>query len=124
MLQGVMAKRRTEMSGTSNKVALVLAGIPEHDADLLYATGFSAPDPIVYVEAGRWRAIMVSSLEYGRALSGMPAARDYSGDTAGSGLGRAGTARNGMLGAGAAGRSWRTQRARFFPFPEWHIAET
>jgi Xaa-Pro aminopeptidase len=69
MQQGVMAKRRTEMSGTSNKVALVLAGIPEHDADLLYATGFSAPDPIVYVEEGRWRAIMVSSLEYGRALS-------------------------------------------------------
>lgn len=49
--------------------ALVLAGAPEIHPDLLYATGFKAPDPIVYVEVGRWRAMMVSALEYGRAAT-------------------------------------------------------
>ncbi|MFU8779447.1 MAG: M24 family metallopeptidase [Kiritimatiellia bacterium] len=55
------------MSKNAGTSALVLAGAPEWDADLLYVTGFSAPDPIVYVAAGCWRVMMVSALEYGRA---------------------------------------------------------
>ncbi len=47
---------------------LVLAGAPENHVDLLYVTGFMAPDPIVYVEHGRNRRMMVSGLEYGRAV--------------------------------------------------------
>lgn len=57
------------MGRTSSLEALVLAGAPDQHVDLLYATGFMAPDPIVYVEVGRWRAMIVSSLEYGRAVS-------------------------------------------------------
>ena len=60
------------MGDQSLTAALVLAGAPKHDADLLYATGFAAPDPIVYVKAGRWQGMMVSALEYGRALSICP----------------------------------------------------
>ena len=57
------------MGHKSFTAALVLAGAPEHDVDLLYATGFVAPDPVVYVKAGRWQGIMVSALEYGRAVA-------------------------------------------------------
>lgn len=37
------------------------------DADLRYLTGFSAPDPVVLVVAGRNKYLVVSMLEYGRA---------------------------------------------------------
>jgi Xaa-Pro aminopeptidase len=57
------------MVAKSSNEALVLAGAPDEQVDLLYATGFMAPDPIVYVKSGRWQAMVVSSLEYGRAVS-------------------------------------------------------
>ena len=39
----------------------------ETDADLLYATGFSAPDPFLFVQAGRRRVVVMSDLELDRA---------------------------------------------------------
>jgi Xaa-Pro aminopeptidase len=39
----------------------------ETDADLLYATGFFAPDPFLFVQAGRRRALVMSDLEMDRA---------------------------------------------------------
>lgn len=45
----------------------VLAGDSLSHPDLLYATGFMAPDPIVYVQRGRRKVLIVSSLEWGRA---------------------------------------------------------
>lgn len=39
----------------------------EHDADLLYATGFMAPDPFLFVEARGVRTITASDLELDRA---------------------------------------------------------
>ena len=57
------------MAEKSVRSALVLAGAPEQHVDLLYATGFMAPDPVVYVQVGRWRGMMVSALEYGRAVA-------------------------------------------------------
>ncbi len=46
---------------------IVLIGTPNQCPDILYATGFMAPDPIVYAEAGRRRVMVVSQLEWGRA---------------------------------------------------------
>ena len=57
------------MGETLSSSALVLAGAPDQDVDLLYATGFTAPDPVVYVKAGRWKGMVVSALEYGRAAA-------------------------------------------------------
>jgi len=47
--------------------AILLYGAPEHNATILWRTGFSAPDPVVYVEAGERRILVVSPLEYNRA---------------------------------------------------------
>ncbi len=46
---------------------LVLAGDTLSNPDLLYATGFMAPDPVVYMQCGRRKMLIVSSLEWGRA---------------------------------------------------------
>ncbi len=48
---------------------IVLVGSPNTCPDILYATGFMAPDPIVYAEVGRRKAMVVSQLEWGRAIS-------------------------------------------------------
>ena len=47
---------------------IVLVGSPDSSPDILYATGFMAPDPIVYAEVGRRKIMVVSQLEWGRAL--------------------------------------------------------
>jgi len=47
---------------------IVLVGSPNSCPDILYATGFMAPDPIVYVEVGRRKVMVVSQLEWGRAV--------------------------------------------------------
>lgn len=39
---------------------------PERDADLLYVTRFMVPDPIIYLEEGRRRTILLSDLEIDR----------------------------------------------------------
>jgi Xaa-Pro aminopeptidase len=48
------------------KSRLIVATSTE-SSDLLYATGFWAPDPVVFFSTGRTRALVVSSLEYNRA---------------------------------------------------------
>ncbi|MBN1425120.1 aminopeptidase P family protein [Candidatus Fermentibacteria bacterium] len=40
---------------------------PEKDADLYWRTGFLAPDPLVYLEVGDTKTLIVSDLELGRA---------------------------------------------------------
>ena len=53
--------------GKALTMPLVLADTPLENADLLYATGFMAPDPVVYIQGGRQRILVVSTLEWGRA---------------------------------------------------------
>ncbi len=50
-------------------IPLVLVGDSLSHPDLLYATGFMAPDPIVYMQGGRRKVMIVSALEWGRACS-------------------------------------------------------
>lgn len=52
----------------SGKGRLICAA-PENCADLLYAGGFNAPDPIVWFEIPGTRAIAVSILEFDRAVN-------------------------------------------------------
>lgn len=40
---------------------------PERDADLYWRTGFRAPDPLIYIETGDTKTLVVSDLELGRA---------------------------------------------------------
>lgn len=47
--------------------ALLLQGHVDHPVDLYYRTRFRCPDPVVYLESGRYRGLVVSDLEYGRA---------------------------------------------------------
>ncbi len=48
-------------------IPIVIADAPRNNADLLYATGFMAPDPIVFIQQGRRKRMVVSPLEWGRA---------------------------------------------------------
>ena len=45
----------------------LICAAPEYCADLLYAGGFNAPDPIVWFQTSEFQAIVVSVLEYERA---------------------------------------------------------
>ena len=47
--------------------ALCLHASSESDADLLYATGFHAPDPVLWFRKGRRSHLLVPQLELGRA---------------------------------------------------------
>jgi Xaa-Pro aminopeptidase len=47
--------------------ARLLYAASETDADMLYATGFFAPDPFLFVQKGRLRAMVMSDLEMDRA---------------------------------------------------------
>jgi Xaa-Pro aminopeptidase len=53
----------------SNDKALLIIADSERDSNMYYATGFSAPDPFVYVQKGNERIIITSDLEFGRAKS-------------------------------------------------------
>jgi Xaa-Pro aminopeptidase len=46
----------------------LLYAASETDADMLYATGFFAPDPFLFVQQGRRRLIVMSDLERDRAI--------------------------------------------------------
>jgi Xaa-Pro aminopeptidase len=48
----------------------LLYGDSERCPDILYATGLAIPDPFLYVEVRGRRLIIVSPLEYGRAVAG------------------------------------------------------
>ncbi len=52
------------------KIARLIYAASEHSADLLYGCGFTAPDPFIWfeMEQGK-RGIIVSALEYSRALT-------------------------------------------------------
>jgi Xaa-Pro aminopeptidase len=47
--------------------ARLIYAASETDADLLYATGFFAPDPFLFVQNGRTRVLVMSDLELDRA---------------------------------------------------------
>ena len=47
--------------------ALVMIGSPERQADLLYKTGFLAPDDVVYFSQKDKKCLVVSSMEVNRA---------------------------------------------------------
>ncbi len=46
---------------------ILLAGTPIHNSDLMYSTGFSAPDPVVYLRRGRQAWLVVNRMEAARA---------------------------------------------------------
>jgi Xaa-Pro aminopeptidase len=52
--------------GPSRRNVLLYAA-PETDADILYPTGFFAPDPFLFVQKGRRRLLVMSDLELDRA---------------------------------------------------------
>jgi len=50
----------------NNEIRAMIAN-PEREADLYWRTGFRAPDPLIYVEIGDAKTLVVSDLELGRA---------------------------------------------------------
>ncbi len=48
---------------------LLLIGATEDYADVRHASGFTAPDPFLFLEDGTQKILLVSMLEYGRALA-------------------------------------------------------
>jgi Xaa-Pro aminopeptidase len=63
---GSTALRSRSRPASSRRARLHYAA-PEGDADMLYATGFLAPDPLLFLQLGRLRLIAASDLELGRA---------------------------------------------------------
>ncbi len=55
------------MKTSKARVARLLYSASETDADILYPTGFFAPDPFLFVQKGRTRIMVMSDLELGRA---------------------------------------------------------
>ena len=49
----------------------------EHDPDMLYATGFFAPDPFVFLDRNGTRTVMLSDLEIDRGRT--PFSRERAG---------------------------------------------
>jgi len=52
---------------TSNDETLLVINDSKKDSDLFYATRFLVGDPLIYIEHGSRRFLLVSDLEYGRA---------------------------------------------------------
>src|SRR5512144_84649 len=48
-------------------VARLVYAASETDADILYPTGFFAPDPFLFVQKGKTRILVMSDLEMDRA---------------------------------------------------------
>jgi len=55
--------------------SVLLMGGAADAADVRYATGFTAPDPFLFFDDGRQRILLVSLLEYGRAVECAPHCR-------------------------------------------------
>jgi Xaa-Pro aminopeptidase len=51
----------------SRRIARLLYAASETDADILYPTGFFAPDPFLFIEVGKRRILVMSDLEMDRA---------------------------------------------------------
>ena len=50
---------------STNQTRLIVAA-SENDPDMLYATGFFAPDPFIFLEQNGKRTLVLSDLEIGR----------------------------------------------------------
>ena len=50
-----------------NRIPRLLYAASETDADILYPTGFFAPDPFLFIEVGKRRILVMSDLEMDRA---------------------------------------------------------
>ncbi len=53
------------------KTGIIISASPQNSPDILYASGFNAPDPFVFVVCGRERTAYVSPLEHSRAKKEM-----------------------------------------------------
>ena len=62
-----MAQKVQKSSAETKSFPKLIIASTEESADLLYATGFNAPDPVLYFEAGGEKTLVVSPLEYARA---------------------------------------------------------
>ena len=49
--------------------ALIIAASSHNSADILYASGFTAPDPFIFISYGNEKSVYVSALEYARAVN-------------------------------------------------------
>jgi Xaa-Pro aminopeptidase len=54
------------MGKKRNTTARLIVAASEHDADMLYATRFWAPDPFIYLEQNGKRTLVLSDMEMGR----------------------------------------------------------
>ena len=54
------------MSKTKNKTARLIVAASDHDADMLYATRFFAPDPFIFLQQNGKRTLVLSDMEMGR----------------------------------------------------------
>jgi Xaa-Pro aminopeptidase len=58
---------------TRVKTTRLFYGVPESDADILYGTGFSAPDPFLFIEHQGRKILLVTDFERDRARAGSKA---------------------------------------------------
>lgn len=65
------------MKKMSSKKNILLIGSRDDCPDLEYATGFKAIDPVVFLQLGRKKILIVPGLEYGRAKQESPHSHIY-----------------------------------------------
>lgn len=58
-----------------HKIVRLIVASGEQCADLRYAAGFSTPDEFIYFDDGTRRGVVMSALEYGRAIHSGSAGR-------------------------------------------------
>ena len=64
-----MAQKKQKSSPDPKTFPKLIIASTEESADLLYAGGFNAPDEFLYYETDQEKCIVVSPLEYARAVS-------------------------------------------------------
>src|SRR6185295_13709982 len=55
------------MNKTKDRTTRLIVAASEHDADMLYATKFWAPDPFIFLQRNGKRTLVLSDLEIDRA---------------------------------------------------------
>src|SRR6185295_6607433 len=55
------------MNKTKDRTTRLIVAASEHDADMLYATKFWAPDPFIFLQKNGKRTLVLSDLEIDRA---------------------------------------------------------
>ena len=63
----MISERPVTRLRTPSDDTLLIINDSENDSDLFYATGFLVGDPMIYLEHGGRKILLVSDLEYGRA---------------------------------------------------------